>query len=257
MLTWIFLHNLAANHSLLLEYVVLIASCIPVLLTHREFCEKIKKAKKFRKWRLVIELSLLWLLPVLVFVSSKASDWASENRIRVVESEAKEARNSASLLEKLEKPRTINGEQKKKFMALLKGYPRIHIKVFCHEGDNETWRYASQIREMLNENGYGTNGEQVIETPQYAREWAGSPYPFSKYDLACFWYGTNRTERLIPEFMLLPGGKMVGVMGKGPYAEFSLVILAFWQIQIFPAGGNDDTLLKPGEFGVFVPPKIH
>jgi hypothetical protein len=78
------LRDFLARHSAASELLVLIASCIPALLTSKKLWEEIKSDKGFKKaWRWT-EFIFLWILPVIVFLSTKAIDWASEGVINDV-----------------------------------------------------------------------------------------------------------------------------------------------------------------------------
>jgi hypothetical protein len=180
----------------------------------------------------------------------------------MVEKEADEIRSTNLVLsvelEKLKNPRTINPEQRNKFIELLKTYPKFPIKVFSFAGDNEAYRYASQIMDMLVKARYANTIDQVIEQPVNPREWTDSPYKFNQFDIGCFVYGTNRTISIIPTpgLLTLPNGAPF-LTGTNSTSEFRCVIWAFDQIQIHPMAGMSDYLLKPGEFGIFIPPKNH
>jgi hypothetical protein len=141
---------------------------------------------------------------------------------------------------------------------MLRSVPKFPIKVFSRYGDNESYRYASQIRKMLNEAGFGTNGEQVIETAGIVREWENAPNQFNNFDIGCFWYGTDKTTTLVDAtgYRPLPNNNVM-LVGTNSVGVFAVVMWVFDRIEIHPSGGDDDFLLKPGEFGVFVPPKIH
>ena len=154
-------------------------------------------------------------------------------------------------LAKLKNPRTIYPDQRKEFVKLLKDVPKIEIKVFCPERDNEAFRYASQIRTMLNEAGYGSNNEQVIEVSANARELEGAP-KFSGSGIGCFWYGTNKTTRLLPILT-----DSLAIEKTNSSVIFAYVMWGFETIGVRPAGGDNDFLLKQGEFGVLVPSRIH
>ena len=109
---------------------------------------------------------------------------------------------------------------------------------------------------MLNDAGYGTNGEKVIETLGYVREMVDAPKQFSEADIACLWYGTNEMTTLFKpgDVVQMSTNRFVLV---NTNAAFVFVIQAFRSIQIQTGSGNDDTMLKPGEFEVYVPPKVH
>jgi hypothetical protein len=83
-----------------------------------------------------------------------------------------------------------------------------------------------------------------------------APKQFSAADIACLWYGTNKTTTLFKVGDVVQVSTNRFVLGN-TNAAFVFVIQAFRSIQIQPGGGNDDTMLKPGEFEVYVPPKIH
>jgi hypothetical protein len=60
-------------------------------------------------------------------------------------------------------PRTITEKQKEKFTNLLKNAPKCPVRIHCGNVDNETRNYAYQLREMLDNAGYGANGGVVFD----------------------------------------------------------------------------------------------
>jgi hypothetical protein len=82
MCSWPSFRDFLAQHSPAFEVMVLVASCIPALLSTKKLWRESEEEKGFKKaWRFT-ELSFLWILPALIFFSSKATDWASDRAVR-------------------------------------------------------------------------------------------------------------------------------------------------------------------------------
>jgi hypothetical protein len=73
-----------AAHSTFGEFVLLLLSFVPALLTTKEIWNKIREAKGSKKIWPCTELTFLWLLPVFVFLSTRATDWASDDALNSV-----------------------------------------------------------------------------------------------------------------------------------------------------------------------------
>jgi hypothetical protein len=173
MFVWISFRDLAANQSLFLEWIVLIASLVPALLTHREFCEKIREAKGFKKGMRRAELGFLWLLPVLVFASTKASEWSSEiaarqtniilenqsNRLAHAEIQLKGASNDLAVatrdaaearrISEQQKSRGFSEEQKANAGVYLKQYAGTKIIIDASGDDAEAVTFANILNDLL------------------------------------------------------------------------------------------------------------
>ena len=81
------IRDFLSQHSASGELIVLIASCIPAALTTKKLWREITEAKGLNRiWRWT-EMGFLWLLPVMVFLSTKAVDWASDDALRGVKTE--------------------------------------------------------------------------------------------------------------------------------------------------------------------------
>ena len=80
-------HDFLARHSSAGEVIVLIASGIPAALGTRKLLQEASEDKGIKKaWRWT-ELAFFWLLPVMVFFSTKAVDWASDDALKNVKAE--------------------------------------------------------------------------------------------------------------------------------------------------------------------------
>jgi hypothetical protein len=83
-------HDFLARHSEAGEFIVLVATCVPAALSTRKLWQEISKTKGIGKTWHWTELVFLWLLPGMVFFSTKAVDWASDDAIRAVQKTANE-----------------------------------------------------------------------------------------------------------------------------------------------------------------------
>jgi hypothetical protein len=282
-----------ANHSAAGEFVLLILSCVPALLGTKKLWSEFNEEKGLKRaWR-ITELVLLWLLPVVVFCSTKATDWASEDSVRDVKIQSSNDLNSAheeilglsnqvrqvalkyneatnALTEaqrvsadaKLEleksKNRHIKPEDKLKFIELTKDFPKMDIEVVTGTYEGETHRYAKEIREMLNGAKYGTNGEPVLEWDFASVRDDDAPISFDKFDLQFDWYGTNYAPRTIQSkgFFVGPNNTAFAI-GNDVTTKINAVGWGFMQIGVNVGFGETDSNLKPGEFVIFVLNKIH
>ena len=173
------------NHSPALEWFLLIASVIPALLTQHEIREKIKESKGWKKCGRVLELAFLLLLPILVFISTKASEWSAEsalkdtksevvaesNRLTQIESKYDEATNdlavakqavhdavgasqkSVAIADKLA-PWKLTPAQVITFSNALIGTPKLKVQIIYIAGNQDSWTFASQISDILKQVGY-------------------------------------------------------------------------------------------------------
>lgn len=135
--------------------------------------------------------------------------------------------------------RTILDEQKDLFIKLLREYPKTPVKVFVTAGDDEAGRYAQKVRQLLDAAKYGGDGAGIITNSNIIMEGTNSEaWKSSSNMLAFLVYGDPRA----PFF----------VMARSPIAGVS------WGFSGIGLNGiyiPDNTVLKPGEVGVVVPPK--
>jgi hypothetical protein len=135
--------------------------------------------------------------------------------------------------------RTITDEQRDLFIKLLSEYPKTPIKVFVSAGDDEAGRYAQKIRELLDAAKYGGNSAGIITNSNIIIEGTNNEaWKPSSNKLAFLVYGNPRA----PFF----------VMARSPIYGVSW---AFSGIGLNGIYIPDNTILKPGEVGVVVPPK--
>lgn len=73
-----------ARHSSCGEAMLMLLSFVPALLETKKLWKEIKEEKGFRKTKHWAALICCWLLPVIVFVSTRATDWSSEDAVRDV-----------------------------------------------------------------------------------------------------------------------------------------------------------------------------
>ena len=157
------------------------------------------------------------------------------------------------------------------------GSPKIDIKVFVQDRpDQEANDFANSIRNMLNEAGYGTNGERVIKIPPFVvspRDESQNvrlPQIFSIY-------ATDKDGKVIPLSMPSMGGNMMpffptknsvdselgnakmpvaSYFSNNPNDIFGGVCNILSYIGIRPAPLDRHDLLNPYEVGFYIPPQV-
>ena len=60
---------------------VFLASCIPAIMFTRKFAQETHKDKGWKKVRPLAELLFIWFLPALVLLSTRATDWSSDDAL--------------------------------------------------------------------------------------------------------------------------------------------------------------------------------
>jgi hypothetical protein len=202
------------------------------------------------------------------YLNTEAADaWALANRIGTTNGWLVES--NLVLQAKIEtlQARRIGIDQEKKFINILENcHPKIPIKVFVGERDGETDDYAAEIRTILDEAGYGsgkTNDITELGELRFPSRIGVTiedfplvliVYATNNFDLNSMWIpnvkialGTNSDSSIITYFT---GG--AGTVG-GVLAQIDN---AFPQIGINPEAIADNKVLKPGEWGIFVPKKF-
>src|SRR5665213_782021 len=77
-------HDFFARHSSFGEAVLMLLSFVPALLETKKLWNEIKEEKGFRKTKHWTALIFCWLLPVIVSLSTRATDWSSEDALHDV-----------------------------------------------------------------------------------------------------------------------------------------------------------------------------
>ena len=160
--------------------------------------------------------------------------------------------------------RRIGIDQEKKFIELLKDKPIDPIKIFVGESDGETDDYANEMKTMLDAaNGktnviIGLGNERMIS--KIGKTLRDIPFFFVTYQ-------TNDSDDIS-----LPGMKITYTTPSELYESvamkhyfaytnsasfmFNEVNDAFQKIDMFPVLEGNNTFLKPGEWGIFIPKKF-
>lgn len=197
---------------------------------------------------------------------------ASTNALRV-----EKLRQKNDALEARVHERTITDVQSNLFIRLMKNYPKIPIKVFVGWEDRETYRYATQIRQLLDAAGYRDNGDGVIRCQHtdingqtnnavnfmfYLKPGLVDA-PFVYPDKTNGEYGALMPNpKIYPAkvalFSGLPIAFNVSTNDPVAYADGILlyVDMAFSNIGIHGNEIKGNALLKPGEVGIFVNERI-
>jgi len=217
----------------------------------------LETCKKF--WEVSFEALLLFGLG-LELIALPISLYESQIEIAGLKKQTEQLHKENLVLELKIQDRTITPENVKDFIELTKGLTnKIYIKVIVSLEDGETERYARQIRNMLDVAGFGTNGEGIVRvSPRFVIENTNSIAKFSAFAVAFECYGKNDMPIFLP--ISFPPNSDRPVTSSGfpnDIRVFAYVGWAFSKIGLPPAYLSDDVILKPGEFAVFVPQKIH
>jgi hypothetical protein len=155
------------------------------LLTQNEIREKIKESNGWKKCGRILELTFLLLLPVLVFISTKASEWSAEsalkdtkleviaesNRLTQVESkydeatndlaaakqtaiEASNAENSANIAVLENLPRHLSNDQKMQLLKVIEPYPKLKFSFFFENSVNDSKRIENDLAQVFLSDGW-------------------------------------------------------------------------------------------------------
>lgn len=154
-------------------------------------------------------------------------------------------------LEAKAKDRTISEMQSNLFMLLTKDIPKVPIKVFVGTEDNETDRFATKIRKMLNGAGYGSSTDEIIRLSGNGMiiESPSGFGAFSTNALAFVTYGSKGDGSQIYTSMQIANAP--------PLTKLYWTMPAFSKIGLPGVLIKDDSMLNPNEVGIFVPLKNH
>jgi hypothetical protein len=169
-----------------------------------------------------------------------------QNRVEVL-------RAANDKFEAAAKDRIISNVQSNLFMLLVKDLPKTPINVIVGVEDNETDRYARQIRQLLNVAGYGGNQDDIIRQPGgLVLENPAAFGQFSSNALAFLVHGRPDNGLFIYTGIELTNDPAMYAMQK-----LNKVKDAFSQIGLNGVFVGDEALVKPGEVGIIVPMKNH
>lgn len=87
-----------------------------------------------------------------------------EKQSASLQKDAAQARLELEQLKIKQAPRTLTQEQRKIFIAALSTLPKRVVKVISLSGNPEPMQWATQIRQCLNETGFG---DPALVTPEY------------------------------------------------------------------------------------------
>ena len=171
--------------------------CDPNDLMPIEFRQEeweIRRKKREDAWEYVLVFGLaLELIALPRHISSAASlnKQAEESRSTNLVLHAKLFELQAKL-----NPRVITTDQREKFLNIVTNFPKSPVRVFVSSGSDEADTYASQIRNLLNEAGYGRQGETIVRLEQIrATRTPIYPYPtgaaFAPDPVRITFFGTN------------------------------------------------------------------
>lgn len=200
-----------------------------------------------------IGFALLFIgLAIELFGSFEAERQQSKVNL-VLEKRVEVLREANDKLEAAAKDRTISNVQSNLFMLLVKDLPKIPIKVVVGVEDNETDRYARQIRQLLDAAGYGGgNQEEIIRQPGgLVLENPVQIGQFSSNALAFLVHGTAGDGLFIYSIERTNDPAMYAMQ------KLNKVKDAFSQIGLNGVFVEDDVLVKQGEVGIIVPLKNH
>jgi hypothetical protein len=156
--------------------------------------------------------------------------------------------------------RSITLQQRDKFINLVKNYPKCPVRVFIQSEEWETKIFAQQIREMLDDAGYGFKNGKDIEKVDVASTFSiGSQARYTP--LVFVFLGKNGQDIIRPSFEIHfhPDSADRVFWGTNDASGApGMISDAFLKIGIKPVIASSETFifLKPGEWGVFVPQKF-
>ena len=131
--------------------------------------------------------------------AATANERASINELEV----ARLTKENLELKKRIQ-PRTIISEDRTNFVNLLKDIPKMPIKVVVGMEDNETVNFAEKVRAMLDEAGFGDNGEGVIRLGNNVIVMirTGLDPQFSSFSLSLsYWGTTNDPPDILPRYL--------------------------------------------------------
>ncbi|HAO78094.1 MAG TPA: hypothetical protein DCQ92_03780 [Verrucomicrobia subdivision 3 bacterium] len=176
---------------------------------------------------------------------------------------AEELRKKNIELETKLQPRRITTKQKEAFANYLKDFPKSPVKVFVGIKDSETKTYASQIRALLDEAGYGTGkNDDVVDIG--ANFIYDSPIGDLAKDLPVFFcfFGPQGESIEWPGLKITwqtNGDTVWTYLPNDARAVPAIMNSAFLQIGINAGCGartNWPFISKPGDWMIFIPQKF-
>lgn len=148
-------------------------------------------------------------------------------------------------LGKLKQPRIITIGNEKKFILLCKDMPKIPIKIYVGTPDNETEVFAEQVRQTLDDAGFGGPGAGIIRDQTLFMTVPIGVTNFSAVDLVK--NDTNMSGSIGgPIFARTFQEQIVGEIGNH---LGDIGFNATWFL------GNYPQYLSNGEAAIFIPPK--
>jgi hypothetical protein len=118
----------------------------------------------------------LWCIPLLGFIATKGSEWASEmteakittqeNEIITQSNRLVQATAEVKTLEAKLQPRIITPEKYDAFVAYLKDAPKSPVWVLCSNPSGEVQNLAFRTRDMLDKAGYGVGTSSLDFAPK-------------------------------------------------------------------------------------------
>jgi hypothetical protein len=179
-------------------------------------------------------------------------------------------------------PRQIPEKQIELFITTLlqatnSGSPKIDIKVFVQDGDDfEANNFAGTVRRMLNDAGYGTNGERVIKIPPFTAS-PGADSKNTRMPLIFAIFATDYDGKKIPLSMPTLGGNMAFFLPSKNMVQTELTNSQIPTMSYYSTNPNDilggvcnllryfdfpptelamPGLLNPGEVAFYIPPQV-
>lgn len=183
--------------------------------------------------------------------TAKANDRAAKADERAANAEERAAKANKALAEM--KPRRITEEQRKAFISALEGLPRGRVRVVSSRANSETYTFAKQVRQILDDAGYGlTNAtESGIEWREMFYQMPIGQKPDAEHDLIFAFHG-DRSDFSWPGITFLRGNGLVKMdyNRMDPRAIPAIVHQAFRVCGLKTASQGINTFLKPGEWCV-------
>jgi hypothetical protein len=155
-------------HSFWIFLIVCVASFVTVINDHRDAWEEFKTKTGLEKFWKGLHIFALWFICVLSLIGTIVLGYESlqdDKKEKIRETQFNDVTNHEAKLEAEIQPRRIKPFEREHFIEVLNNtnVAKFHIKVLIGAFDQETMNFAVDFRQMLNDAGYGSNNEHVIQ----------------------------------------------------------------------------------------------
>lgn len=252
-----------------------LAGCGCWWLSHRDFkkCKQdplapVEVGNRARaERRLAFLFFVASILTAVGLYVSRNEQQKSDAELAGVTNELGNLRKSNRELEAKANPRTITALEKERFLNISTNWIKSPVKVFVGKENGEADAYASQIRLLLNEANYGTQGETIVR--MYDCDVAMSqPYPwpdgvsFGRMPVLFVLSSTNSENIDWPGIRFQTFRSVTNTITgtwfsyDDPRAVPAMISAAFGEMGIPTMWVADTNCFKAGEWGIFISPRF-